>query len=90
MMTKFSLQTLDVSGECEFSFWDGRICCMLYKVSSHRSVTPELLMEVKAALVKEVERVLNNAYISSLSSLYVYQDEEESSESVNPKNTEEA
>ena len=88
-MTKFSLQTLDVSGECEFSFWDGRICCALYKVCAGRPLTPDFLTEVRGVLLQEAERVLNTAYISSLSSLYVYQDEEESSESVNPKNTEE-
>ena len=90
MLTKFLLKTMDVSGECEFSFREGRICCALYKVSVGRPLTPDFLTEVTTELLKEAERVLNNAYISSLSSLYVYQDEEESSESVNPKNTEEA
>ena len=90
MLTKFSLLPLDVSGECQISFQEGRICCVLYKVSVGRPLTPDFLTEVTTELLKEAERVLNNAYISSLSSLYVYQDEEESPESVNPKNTEEA
>ena len=85
MKTKFSLQTLDVSGECHFFIQYGQLLCTLYKVDASRPLNGTLLEEIRSILVKEAEKVLNNAYISSLSSLYIYQDDPESAETEEQK-----
>lgn len=77
MKTTFTLYKPDVSGECEFFIKRGEMHCALYKVDSSSPMTAELLSEVENVLLQEAERIFNDAYISSLSSIYLYGKESE-------------
>ena len=80
MTTKFFIQSLGLGGVCGVRFMNGRIVLDVYKVEGNRPMNPDLFVEVYRVLMKEVERVLNMAYIPTLSSLYVLDEDDESAE----------
>ena len=80
MTTKFFIQSLGLEGVCGVRFMNGRIVLDVYKVEGNRPMNPDLFVEVYRVLMKEVERVLNMAYIPTLSSLYVLDESAEMEE----------
>lgn len=77
MKSQFSISKYNVSGNCEFFVRNREFQCALYKVQSEIPLTGKFLEEIQNILLRKGEQIFNLAYVSSFSSVYIYDDEKE-------------